>query len=316
MGEENGVLKPMVVVLEGTGGVGKSTQSRAVTDWMRNTGRNVCLVKLPCYKTPVGVLIEEMLSGHIRKWDPYTTQLYYALNRKEIGEYIERGLVSGWSFVIDRWVSSNALSTLGTLGLEWEEVMRIAKREPERFEEMLKDNFAWVRTVDGPYVDMFKGIDLVKIFLDVEHAQIAENSRVGRVDGVVNDVFEGGTVGELRMEILRRYIRWEGDWRRVLRTPTTGVEDITRSCIKAIESIAGPQNAETIGQGDFVDLGSVMENRIYGRENLEAWRSLARSSETHREDLAYSEAWSLTAPGARANRNGEGHFIYSIARRH
>ena len=103
-----------LIVLEGTDGVGKSTQFSLLKDRMAASGRDFRTVVFPQYSEPSSALIRMYLGGEFGSSpadvNPYAASIFYAADRyasykKTWGEYYE----SGGLILCDRYTTSNAV---------------------------------------------------------------------------------------------------------------------------------------------------------------------------------------------------------------
>lgn len=102
------------VVLDGPDGCGKSTQARALCDWLRSGGRDVLHVREPG-STPVGEALRQLLlspaTGELR---PVTEALLFSAARAElVAQVVAPALAAGRVVVAERCF----LSTLVYQGL-------------------------------------------------------------------------------------------------------------------------------------------------------------------------------------------------------
>lgn len=314
----------VAVILEGIGGSGKSTIARMIVRSLRESGLNVCSLTLPAYQTPTGVLLGELLSDRMQIPSGEATQLLFAANRAEISQALERGLLSHserkWSFVVERWVSSNALSSIPIEKYDWKGVVSewldLYANDREEFLDPVKKNFEWMSQIDRNFLSLFGKIPLIKIFLEVD-PQRAFSDRGQRESGqLTHDVFEAHRKRNwLSNILLTEYAKWERDWvfvRRQDRTP----EEVHRFCMEAVVSEV-KVNRERVQavfvegaptKGDFVDFNRHVLPRIYRPEDLERIKEALRESEFWRERELDSQAWAGMDPQY-PKRNPESDFI-------
>ncbi|MDD6199666.1 MAG: deoxynucleoside kinase [Firmicutes bacterium] len=103
-----------LIVIEGTDGSGKSTQFRALTQHLRNEGRDFRTLVFPRYSEPSSALIRMYLGGEFgtnpSDVNAYAASAFYAVDRyasykQDWGQWYE----SGGLVVSDRYTSSNAV---------------------------------------------------------------------------------------------------------------------------------------------------------------------------------------------------------------
>lgn len=100
-----------LIVIEGTDGTGKETQTRTLIDKLRDSNVEVRTMSFPRYKKHWGSLIrEDYLSGRnkeVYENDPWLPSNLYALDRRDASQRIRRLLDSGAHIILDRFTESN-----------------------------------------------------------------------------------------------------------------------------------------------------------------------------------------------------------------
>ena len=101
------------LVIEGSDGAGKATQTDLLVKRLRDEGRRVKTIDFPRYRdNHFGKLLRDCLDGKhgdFLKLDPRITSLVYAADRFESSKQIRRWLEEGADVVADRYVSANML---------------------------------------------------------------------------------------------------------------------------------------------------------------------------------------------------------------
>lgn len=98
------------IVIEGTDGSGKSTQFELVKKRLEELGHDVAIFKFPRYDTPSSYFVKRYLKGDYGAADdvgPYTSSLFYALDRFEAAPEIRQALSEGKVVLCDRFTGSN-----------------------------------------------------------------------------------------------------------------------------------------------------------------------------------------------------------------
>lgn len=219
--------KQISVILEGYGGAGKTKQAELIAESLRESGQNVCIIKLPCYGTPTGVLIRKILyEGYpFFPQEGASMQKLFSLNRDEILYWVKQVRDMGFSLIVDRWVSSNAVSIA-------------AKRlKGRKLRRSLEAQFKWAKSLDEEFLSLFKDIPLTKIFLAVD-PKSARKSRESREDLTSrHDIFEETDTEGFKASLLRQFIDWEGDWNIVQRKERA--EETANECLRVIQKNGG-----------------------------------------------------------------------------
>lgn len=107
MTQRNGKL----IVIEGTDGSGKRTQSELLQNVLQQKGYTVASASFPQYGKKSAGLVEEYLNkkyGEPDEVDPYAASLFYALDRFDFSAALKELLARGHIVVLDRYVDSNA----------------------------------------------------------------------------------------------------------------------------------------------------------------------------------------------------------------
>lgn len=101
------------LVIEGSDGAGKATQTALLVERLRKEGRRVETIDFPRYtQNHMGKLLRECLDGKRGDFltlDPHITSLIYAADRFESSKQIREWLAGGADVVADRYVSANML---------------------------------------------------------------------------------------------------------------------------------------------------------------------------------------------------------------
>lgn len=112
-----------IIVLEGTDGSGKETQTKALCRALTQMGLPVRQISFPRYQDEASVLIRRYLNGDYgddpNSVDPYTASLFYMADRAdaflgELGTFYR----SGGILVTDRFTTSNMVHQASKIGDE------------------------------------------------------------------------------------------------------------------------------------------------------------------------------------------------------
>ncbi|MCX6708594.1 MAG: dTMP kinase [Candidatus Woesearchaeota archaeon] len=100
----NGVF----IVIEGTDGTGKATQTKKLTEYLQAKGCDVAAFDFPQYDSPSSFFVKEYLNGKYgTEVSPYKASLFYALDRFDAGAKIREALSEGKIVISNRYVASN-----------------------------------------------------------------------------------------------------------------------------------------------------------------------------------------------------------------
>lgn len=103
-------MSGLFVVIDGTDGSGKGTQTTRLRDRLVAAGRDVVLVDFPRYGTPSAYFVERYLRGEygeLKDVDAYRASIFYALDRFDAAPDIRAALDRGAVVISNRYVSAN-----------------------------------------------------------------------------------------------------------------------------------------------------------------------------------------------------------------
>ncbi|MFA6525037.1 MAG: thymidylate kinase [Patescibacteria group bacterium] len=104
------MLKGKLIVLDGTDGSGKKTQTDLLLARLEKEGFAKEYADFPRYGKRSAVMVEDYLNGEFGKADevnPYTASLFYAMDRYSASKDLRRSLNEGKIVIANRYVSSN-----------------------------------------------------------------------------------------------------------------------------------------------------------------------------------------------------------------
>jgi len=111
--------KGFFIVIDGTDGSGKATQTKLLAEKLKKSGRKVKTIDFPQYENNFfGKMVGRYLSGEFGKSSevsPYLASILYAGDRFEEKETIEKWLNEGLVVIADRYASSNQIHQGGKI---------------------------------------------------------------------------------------------------------------------------------------------------------------------------------------------------------
>lgn len=103
-------MKGKLIVIEGTDGSGKKTQSDLLVKRLKKEGYNVEIADFPQYGTPGAKMVELYLNGKFgtaEEVGPYRASIFYAIDRYAKSKQMHKWLKQGKIIVANRYVSAN-----------------------------------------------------------------------------------------------------------------------------------------------------------------------------------------------------------------
>jgi dTMP kinase len=96
------------IVIDGTDGSGKATQTTLLVNELKLTGYPVEMVDFPQYGTKSAGLIEEYLNGKYGQVGPEAASIFYAIDRFDASFKVRKWLDEGKVVISNRYVTANA----------------------------------------------------------------------------------------------------------------------------------------------------------------------------------------------------------------
>ncbi len=103
-------MKGKLIVIEGTDGSGKATQTNLLVERLKKEGKNVEVFDFPQYGNWSAVFIEKYLRGEFgsaKEVNPHTASLFYALDRYAASFRLKKLLEEGYIIVSNRYTTTN-----------------------------------------------------------------------------------------------------------------------------------------------------------------------------------------------------------------
>ncbi|MCC6766992.1 MAG: thymidylate kinase [Deltaproteobacteria bacterium] len=198
-------MSGVFVVVDGTDGSGKGTQTTRLERRLRAEGRDVVLVDFPRYGAPSAYFVERYLHGEygdLAGVDAYRASMFYALDRFDASFEIRAALARGAIVISNRYVSANKGHQMAKLA---------DPGERERF-------LAWLNHLEYGLLGIPKPdlTILLHVPADVGFELVARKDERAYLRGKVRDIHEddrahlrAAEAAYLELVTLDRSERWE-----------------------------------------------------------------------------------------------------------
>lgn len=227
--------KGKLIVIDGSDGSGKATQSRLLVERLKREKYKVATLDFPQYENNTfGKLLGECLSGErgdFRNLDPYIASTLYAVDRFESKEKIEAWLKRGYVVVLDRYVSSNQMHQGGK--------MRDSKKRAQFLTWLDHVEFALFK-LPRPHVVLYLSVpvEISLTLLKSEDQKKKKQYTKGKADVVESDISylkESRAGAEAIVRKLNNWVRISCTKRSSLRSREDIHEDVYAEVVKVLK---------------------------------------------------------------------------------
>lgn len=102
-------MKGKLIVIDGTDGSGKATQSRLLFKNLQKHRIKAALLDIPVYESFTGKLVARYLNNEFGRLSPYLASTLYAINRFQQKDKILKWLSHGRVVILNRYVTANQI---------------------------------------------------------------------------------------------------------------------------------------------------------------------------------------------------------------
>ncbi len=194
--------KGKLIVIDGTDGSGKGTQTELLLKYLEKKGINNKYIDFPRYYTSFhGKMVGRYLTGEFGSLDsasPYLTSLFYAMDRLTARDEIVDWLEEGNTIVANRYTTSSM-------------AFQTARIEPAKQEEFLR----WLYAMEYKEHKLPKEDIVIFLYVPVEISQklIEQKAKREYTGGKSKDINEANVnyqkqVLQLYLELAKRYKHW------------------------------------------------------------------------------------------------------------
>jgi dTMP kinase len=163
------------IVLDGTDGSGKGTQTQLLAKKLEEQGYKIKVADFPQYGQPSAIFVEQYLRGEFgssQEVKPKQASLFYALDRYAASKQIKQWLSDGYTVISNRYVSANKGHQLGKL------------YDKERMQDFLN----WINDLEYNILKIPKP-DLT-IFLHISQKLVDKKDPRAYIQGKKRDIHE------------------------------------------------------------------------------------------------------------------------------
>ena len=111
-------MRGKLIVIEGTDGSGKATQSKELVKRLSSEGKKVVYVEFPQYGNPSAAMVEEYLNGRLgtaEQIGPYRASIFFAVDRYGAAAKMHAWLAEGTTIICNRYTTANKGHQAGKL---------------------------------------------------------------------------------------------------------------------------------------------------------------------------------------------------------
>lgn len=167
------------IVIDGTDGSGKGTQTTRLVDRLRSEGREVAMFDFPRYGNPSAYFVERYLRkeyGSLKDIPPERASIFYALDRYEASFEMRKALEEGAIVVSNRYVSASK-------GHQMAQIKTLEER---------KQFLAWLNQLEYGVFGIPKPdlTVLLHVPADVGFELVAKKDERAYLNGKVRDILE------------------------------------------------------------------------------------------------------------------------------
>ncbi|MFA6306339.1 MAG: dUTP diphosphatase [Patescibacteria group bacterium] len=166
------------IVIDGTDGSGKATQTQLLAEKLWRAGFNVAIADFPQYNTKSAGMVEEYLSGKYgspEEVGPYRASIFYACDRYDASFKIKTWLAEGKIVISNRYVTANMGHQGGKISNDLER----------------KHYFDWLYQLEYEIFDIPKPDLNIILHVDAEISQQLAQSRLKQDwNGKTNDIHQ------------------------------------------------------------------------------------------------------------------------------
>ncbi|NMB47980.1 dTMP kinase [Candidatus Kuenenbacteria bacterium] len=177
-------MKGKLIIIEGIDGSGKATQTKKLVERLKFEGREVETFSFPRHGQKFfGVLVDQYLNnefGDAAELDPRISSLFFACDRFEVKEMLDKWLESGKTVILDRYATSNMGHQLSKID---------NPEEKDKFLDWLIELEFKTFKIPEPDMVIFLDVDIpTVIHLIEQRSQAGKEYIKGKKDGLENNL--------------------------------------------------------------------------------------------------------------------------------
>lgn len=161
------MTKGKFIVIDGTDGSGKATQTKLLVDNLSQSGYSVVMVDFPQYDEPSSYFVQKYLRGEygsLEEIGPYQASVFYALDRYDKSKDIRNWLDQGKIVIANRYTSSN-----------------MGHQACKISDKILRNNFlSWLEEFEFNLLNIPKPDSVILLYLPAEIGQVLVDKKSDR----------------------------------------------------------------------------------------------------------------------------------------
>ncbi|MBX4187388.1 MAG: AAA family ATPase [Candidatus Doudnabacteria bacterium] len=187
--------KGKLIIIEGTDGSGKTTQSKLLFQTLKKHKIKTEILDIPVYDSFTGELVGRYLRNDFGRINPYLAATLFAINRYQIKDKLTKWLNEGRVVVLNRYVTANQIHQAANLD----------RKEREKFKNWVAELEYKVLGMPKPDLILFINMP-VEIAIDMIQHKPAKDRKYAR--GAKKDLLESDLLHQ--KEALREVIKTAG----------------------------------------------------------------------------------------------------------
>jgi len=221
--------KGKFIVIDGTDGSGKGTQTELLVKALKEKGRDVITLDFPRYGNPACFFVEKYLRGEYGSANEVSAKkasLFYALDRLDSAKEINEHLAEGKIIISNRYVSANMGHQTGKI------------KGDEARDEFLD----WLNELEFEICGIPKPDEVIFLYMPPEIGQKLVDQKAAReyINGKKRDIHEADLNHLKNASDAYKYVANKFNWKTIscaVDDQISSIEDIHQNILKVVEDM-------------------------------------------------------------------------------